>query len=296
VSLRGAFVRALFAGARVLERTGLRRSRLGRGLARMVRSVVLRPRSGLPGRPVTVAAGGLDLLMPHVAAAAHLRRPAATLTAAALDDAARPGGTVVDVGANVGLHALRLARRVEPGGRIYAVEPAPDNLAYLRENLRRNRVENVEVLELAASDQRGTRRFFLQERPTHHGFYERPEGRGQAIEVVTAPLDDRIEGPVDLVKIDTEGAEIEVLRGLERTLAASPGAQVVAEWNLPLALQEGRVDALPEWLRERGFEVAVLDDETGERTTVEEVLDRVRRDAIRPLRVFDLHARRREGA
>jgi FkbM family methyltransferase len=297
VRLRGTFVRTLFAAARVLERSGLRSSPLGRALSRAARSTLLRPRAGLPGRPVTVDAGGVPLLMPHVAAAALLRRPAASLVAACLDDAARPGGRVIDVGANVGLHAIRLARLVGPEGRVYAVEPAPDNLAYLRANLERLGVENVEVLALAASDERGTRRFFLQERPTHHGFYERPEGRGRAIEVATAPLDDRVDGPVDLVKIDTEGAEIEVLRGLEGLLAASPDIQVIAEWNLPLALQEGRPEALPEWLRAHGFEAVVLDDETGERATVEEVLERLRRGELRPLRALDLHARRRpEGA
>lgn len=293
MSLRGALARTLFAGARAFEKSGLRRSFLGRALARVARSTVLRPRTGLPGRPVTVDTGGATLLMPHLAAAAHLRRSAASLTAAVLDAAARPGGVVVDVGANIGLHAVRLAGLVGPEGRVYAVEPAPDNLAYLRANLERLGVENVEVLALAASDERGTRRFFLQERPTHHGFYERPEGHGRAIEVATAPLDDRLDGPVDLVKIDTEGAEIEVLRGLEEVLAASPDVQVVAEWNLPLALQEGRAEALPGWLRDHGFEVVVLDDETGERTTVEDVLERLRRGELRPLRALDLHARRR---
>ena len=291
-----ALLRILLRAARWLDRRGLRRFPPVRWLAAGGRAVIFRNSRRLPGRPVAVGIGGARLLVPHTAVASHVLAEFEPLTRAVLDDAAGPGAVVVDVGANVGFHALRLARRIGPQGRLFAVEPAEENLAYLRANLEAQRLSNVEILPLAASDARGTRDFYLQERGTHHGFFERPEGRGRRVTVEAAPLDELLAGPVDLVKIDTEGAELEVLRGMERLLAASPAVQVVVEWNLPLVLQAGRpYDELPAWLWSRGFAVTVLDDETGLRGEVEDVLSQLREGSFGKMRVLNLLARREAG-
>lgn len=73
----------------------------------------------------------------------------------------RPGMVAVDVGANIGLHTLQMARAVGPQGRVYAVEPAPDNLKYLKRNIALNRLSQVEVLPWAASSEHGIQEFYL---------------------------------------------------------------------------------------------------------------------------------------
>ena len=70
-----------------------------------------------------------------------------------------------------------------------------------------------------------------------------------------APLDDLIAGTPDLVKIDVEGAELDVLGGMTRLLAA-PGIQLIVEWHPLLQVAAGYpADALPRFLLNAGFAV-----------------------------------------
>jgi FkbM family methyltransferase len=121
-------------------------------------------------------------------------------------------GTVFyDIGANVGFYSL-LAARLVPSGKIYAFEPLPSNLCYLRRHLELNQTSNVEVFDLAISDQVGTA-FFEEAACRLMGRLAREGTLG----VHTATLDslvlqERI-APPSVVKMDIEGAELLVLRG-----------------------------------------------------------------------------------
>ena len=67
-----------------------------------------------------------------------------------------PGDTVLDVGANIGLHTLYLSRAVGPTGIVHAFEPDPANVALLRHNLARNKCTNVVVHPYGLSTNSGT--------------------------------------------------------------------------------------------------------------------------------------------
>src|SRR5690349_21031513 len=149
-----------------------------------------------------------------------------------------PGAVVVDVGANIGFNTLYAAQRVGPNGRVLAVEPADDNVAVLRENVQRSKLENIAIVPVAAGRGIGTRPFFLRgDVSAVNSFY--PESIYAAVTgVVDVPvqaLDDLVEGDADIVKIDVEGAELDVLAGMTRLLRY-PGLRLVVEWH-PL-LQE----------------------------------------------------------
>jgi FkbM family methyltransferase len=147
----------------------------------------------------------------------------------------RPGTVFHDVGANVGLYSLLAAELVGPG-RVFAFEPVPRNLAYLRKHLALNRVANVEVLGVALSDTNGCARFEIEQT----GFMGRLSGDG-GITVPTATLDSLVEGgkvlPPNYVKMDIEGAELLALRGARETFQryrpvlflATHGCQVHSE-------------------------------------------------------------------
>jgi hypothetical protein len=84
-----------------------------------------------------------------------------------------------------------------------------------------------------------------------------PESRyARVTEVLRVPvvrLDDLVEGAAAVVKIDVEGAEIDVLEGMPRLLGAA-GTVLVAEWDPTLQRMAGYGgDALPRWLLERGW-------------------------------------------
>ena len=126
----------------------------------------------------------------------------------------RPGTVFFDVGANVGFYSL-LAARCVVTGRVYAFEPLPANIAFLRKHLEMNRVRNVRVLEVALSDESGMTSF-LSESTRAMGKLE----AGGSLTVETSTLDtliaeQRIPAP-DCIKMDIEGAEFRALRGAAR--------------------------------------------------------------------------------
>ncbi|HET7464276.1 MAG TPA: FkbM family methyltransferase [Longimicrobium sp.] len=165
-------------------------------------------------------------------------------TVALFAAALRPGATVVDVGANHGYFTVLAALLAGPGGRVEAFEPNPAVAGALRRVLERNGVEGrVSVHPDALADREGSADFFVSVSPVNDGLsslladgdaLERGVIRADAtVRVPTTTFDAFAAraglGRVDLLKIDVEGAEALVLRGMERTLAESPPRRIVCE-------------------------------------------------------------------
>src|SRR5262249_39832573 len=81
----------------------------------------------------------------------------------------KPGVTVIDIGAHVGLHTLMSSRRVGPPGRVLAIEPSPANARLLRSHVRWNECRNVEVIEAAVWDRECHASFRFHPDPTNPG-------------------------------------------------------------------------------------------------------------------------------
>jgi FkbM family methyltransferase len=132
---------------------------------------------------------------------------------------ARPGTTVIDVGANMGFFTVRFARWVGPTGRVIAVEPEAENLRLLRHRLERSGLAaNVEVIEGVAAEEPGMLRLAINPfHPADHriGTEGRPV-RAWAIDELVAA---RGWPAISLIKIDVQGAEVRVLRGAQATIA-----------------------------------------------------------------------------
>ncbi len=126
--------------------------------------------------------------------------------------------TVVDVGANIGLSTILLARSAQ---RVIAFEPSPANVDYLRRNLASNGIANVEVVAAAVSDRPGTLRFHVAQFGAGSHVVASGHVRGDAatIEVPAVTLDDALTVPVSFIKIDAEGHEPDVLAGARAVLA-----------------------------------------------------------------------------
>jgi FkbM family methyltransferase len=169
------------------------------------------------------------------------------------------GGVCLDVGANIGLHSLTLSRRVGPRGKVIAFEPEQHNHELLRENLRLNHVENVEVRRTAVGDRMGSVRMALH--PYNHGDHrvvgEDAAGPGQEVSLTTVDeaVKDIPDGEIRLVKIDVQGYEQNVLEGMRRTLARNPGLVLLLE-VFPEALQQAGSSAskLVQTLVDLGFD------------------------------------------
>jgi FkbM family methyltransferase len=143
-----------------------------------------------------------------------------------LSSTVKEGSVFFDVGANVGFFSLLAARLIGPKGKVICFEPLPDNLLKLQENVTRNQLCNVQILPLALGAVNEEQVFQVSERPTWGKLKsvgsETPDKYLTDIKVIVRRLDDLLsEGviePPDFVKIDVEGAEVEVVEGAQETL------------------------------------------------------------------------------
>jgi FkbM family methyltransferase len=125
----------------------------------------------------------------------------------------RRGMRVADVGANIGYYLLLAEEAVGPGGSVTCIEPEPNNVAELHRNCQANRLENVEILPVAAG---GTDGDASLRSGINSGVVA--EGAGD-LEVPIRRLDSILTSPVDFVKVDVEGYEGHVLEGARRILS-----------------------------------------------------------------------------
>jgi FkbM family methyltransferase len=197
---------------------------------------------------------------------AFVDAPFEGLTASLVAALTARGGRFVDVGAHLGFYSLAVAAR-HPEIEVIAVEPAPENVEVLERNLRLHGIDRVRVLPAAASDEEGTRTFKIARASDSCGFYDHHLAETlREVEVRTLTLDALLAERPDgadlptLIKIDTEGHELQVLDGLRQTLAHGH-TELIVEFN-PAMLR--RAGAEPEALLDRlaglGLAVFVLDD------------------------------------
>ena len=128
---------------------------------------------------------------------------------------------IVEVGAHHGIYTLPMSQMVGPEGCIIAYEPSPANAMALHANLSLNGITNVEVVMKALGASAGKVDF----NRNGSAVISRKETRLSEVDQIVVPvvaLDDQIEGPIDLLKIDVEGFEGEVLKGCSRLLESRP--------------------------------------------------------------------------
>lgn len=177
----------------------------------------------------------------------------------------RPGEVALDVGANHGYYTLLMADLVGPAGRVHAFEPNPRLLDLLGRSVALNGFWDVVrqhgAAVAAAAGPPMT--FAATEREPKNGRLLMPGEEAAAetgatlTEVPVVCLDDAVPGAVDFVKIDVEGAEELVWRGMQGLVARSPGIRIVLEFNArrcrtPEATLAGIAALFP--LREIGFD------------------------------------------
>ncbi|HTY76885.1 MAG TPA: FkbM family methyltransferase [Candidatus Bathyarchaeia archaeon] len=146
-----------------------------------------------------------------------------------------PGSTVLDVGAHVGYSAMLFAEWVGPDGRVHCFEPVPAHASQIEDNARLNGYERrLSVRRLAVGDRRGRASFHhdVTQNTGMGSLVPRPT-QGVTVDVDMQALDEwRAEarvGPVALVKIDVEGAEGLVVRGMAKGLGAGDYAALLVE-------------------------------------------------------------------
>lgn len=154
-------------------------------------------------------------------------------------DYLKPGMVFWDIGAHIGEFTILAARAVGENGRVHAFEPNPEIFEIMKKNVRMNNLENVILNPVAVTDQEGDLEMELYEEPSlsrlrSHSHKPMDELR-KIIKVETVSLDSYSENyrNPDVIKIDVEGAELNVLRGMKRILqeTADETPKVFFEFN-----------------------------------------------------------------
>ena len=145
----------------------------------------------------------------------------------------RPGQVVLDVGANIGYFTLLFAQQVGPTGHVFAFEPEPRNFELLQRNIALNGFANVTPIQRAAWHEPSTLMLYLnEENRGDHRAYPSEEAR-VGVSIAAGPIDDllgQLARPVDVVKIDIQGAEYNAIRGMRRLLTQNRDVQVLTEF------------------------------------------------------------------
>jgi FkbM family methyltransferase len=142
------------------------------------------------------------------------------------------GMTVIDVGANAGLITRHFCRLVGANGKVYSFEPDPLVFQFLEFNTRP--FSNKELIQSAVSDNNKPMQLHLN---SCSSLGNSLFNKASSIESVSVPcisldefLKSRGQPRVDVVKIDTEGAELSVLRGMRQTIARLPALKIIIEY------------------------------------------------------------------
>ncbi|MFA5171089.1 MAG: FkbM family methyltransferase [Sulfuriferula sp.] len=148
-----------------------------------------------------------------------------------------PGDIFIDVGANVGMHTLAAAKSMRGQGRVIAFEPYPPTARLLEKTIWMNGFKNmVEIHCIAASDEQRERTLYLGATSGHHSLFPLDEASRIDIEPVTVRTTtiDQIMANAPfahLIKIDAEGAELEVLAGAESLIKQNKDIAIIAEFG-----------------------------------------------------------------
>lgn len=193
-----------------------------------------------------------------------------------------PGGTMVDVGANVGYYSVLASSVVGADGFVVAFEPHPDLARLTAVNLVINHMRaSCHVERSAAHDEAAELEFFVRGRfgansslgPVTDGELDELGDTQRTITVPAVEIDavlaelDRT-AAVDLMKIDVEGAEVGALRGARRTISESR-PRIVLEWAPAQQRQAGHTPAeLVDHLDGLDLDMAVIEAPTGDLTPI----------------------------
>jgi len=130
-----------------------------------------------------------------------------------LENFARPGTTIIDVGANTGFFTRKFSEWVGRDGQIIAIEPEQNNFDTLKAALtRKNELSNVDFIRAAVSDVEESVNLVIN--PDHPGDHRLGE-KGQPVDAITLDglMENQITKEVSLIKVDVQGAEYLVING-----------------------------------------------------------------------------------
>ena len=188
------------------------------------------------------------------------------------------GGTVVEVGCNMGYHTLAMSEKLGPDGKLYGFEANPDVFRLLRWSLDLNGfLGRAKIYNHAVTEVEGEVQFQFNPIAVGGGnVVENNLGEGnQVIRVPGIPLDQTLADlpKVDLLRMDAEGFEPAILRGAQKLIVRSPEIVIICEWSVPMMASRVNLAAHIEWMYSLGFKAwRILSDASCEPVTQDQLL------------------------
>jgi len=172
-----------------------------------------------------------------------------------LESIAEEGMNVIDIGANIGITTVAIAKRIGRGDKLYSFEPIPEYFNILKKNISSNGLGNVKVHELAVTDRVGEAYFYQKGLSSGIVFEEGVEKFEVSTTTVDRFLSDEEIERIDVINMDCEGSELLALKGAKETLRKNK-VKIFCEIHHDFLKQLGQsIEDLVEYLQSLEFQV-----------------------------------------
>ena len=172
-------------------------------------------------------------------------------------DFLQEGDTVYDIGGHVGLYAVFLAKAVGSSGKVYTFEPDPSNLAHLKSNLELNQLSSVTIFNKALGDEPGQGQLHVGPASGNRSLlFDYKNGESVSVDIIQGDEFAEAQGlPIPkLVKIDVEGFEFNVIKGLKSILSHSDCKVLSCEIHPTMLPDNVSKDDVVNIIKECGFQ------------------------------------------
>ena len=190
------------------------------------------------------------------------------LEAKIMEEKIKVGNITVDVGANIGLHTLNMARIVGNTGRVFAFEPDPSNFEILEKNVKINNYQNIILEQKAVGDKNGRTTLYQSDHPgMHRIFPQTKQAKGQVqVELTSLDkyfIDSNLADKINFIKIDVEGLEFSVLKGMKNILKNNKKIKILFEFMPKNTMEAGFTPIeLLNYLTSYDFKLFCIDEST----------------------------------
>ena len=169
-------------------------------------------------------------------------------------DIVNDGDTVIDCGANIGLHSFELSKLVGQGGDVYAFEAIPIIYDCLTKTVEEKELLNITTNNYGLYSEDNEDLVFKSDLSGRSGMYRKGKVFEHTFNVKSITLDTYFKDyhkPIKFIKIDVEGAEFEVLKGATNLINKHKPSIIVEVWR-----SQKRIMELHNWLKEMNYTIA----------------------------------------
>lgn len=160
--------------------------------------------------------------------------------------------TIIDCGGNIGVTSMYFSQFAK---QVYTLEPAKTHCETFMKNMNSNDITNVQLIQKALSHKNGTQRFYHSGNQTMYSLNPAVNSHNEYEEVITITMDKLFDDlkieHVHMMKIDTEGAELEILCSEGFAKVSDKIDLIIGEWH---SWSTGNVNIMISSLKDKGFD------------------------------------------